>query len=125
MQQSGHTEVCVSGCSRGVKSRVSCSQEMEALIIFRWWDLTLTPSFLGVGGHMVGGRWFLHSLPAALSLRNCILEGDSCIFWKVPWGGWRSRLPRYVRQVMPLNERRVSLGEARCRFNLPFLSVHI
>lgn len=35
---------------------------------------------------MVGGRWFLHSLPAALSMRNCILEGDSCILPEGPMG---------------------------------------
>lgn len=95
MQQSGHTEVCVSGYSRGVKSHVSRSQEIEALIIFHWWDLTLNPSFLGVGGHMVGGRWFLHSFPAALSMRSCILEGDSCILLE----GSMGRLEEQVAQV--------------------------
>lgn len=124
MQQSGHTEVCVSGYSRGVKSHVSCSQEMEALIIFHWWDLTLTPFSGGWRSHG-RGRWFLHSLPAALSMRNCILEGDSCILLEGSMGRLEDQAAQYGRQVMPLSERRVSLGEAQCRFNLPFLSVRI
>lgn len=71
------------------------------LVIFQWWDLTLSPSFLpeGVGGDAVGGRWFLHAVPTTLSMRNCLLEGDSYVLLEASMGrleeqAWAPSLPQ-------------------------------